>query len=142
MLGSARVTLARRPTQTPLPKCATTAPPHFATRCASGRRNARAAPRELSGAVDVTRALRLGPQVLYHYFASTAGSVPSLMALGYKHMYGLGVPKSCDTAFSYYNPAAEQVRPRRAKAASRSLRRVLLTPQVNPGSLYRCGQRN
>ena len=49
--------------------------------------------------------------MLYHYFASTAGSVPSLMALGYKHMYGLGVPKSCDTAFSYYNPAAEQVRP-------------------------------
>lgn len=47
--------------------------------------------------------------VLYHYFASTAGSVPSLMALGYKHMFGLGVPKSCDTAFSYYNPAAEQV---------------------------------
>ena len=47
--------------------------------------------------------------VLYHYFASTGGSVPSLMALGYKHMFGLGVPKSCDTAFSYYNPAAEQV---------------------------------
>ena len=31
--------------------------------------------------------------------------------------------------------------PSRAKPASRSLRRVLLTPQVNPGSLYRCGKR-
>jgi TPR repeat protein len=46
---------------------------------------------------------------LYHYFASTGGNVASLMALGYKHMHGIGVPKSCDTAFSYYNPAAELV---------------------------------
>ena len=29
----------------------------------------------------------------------------------------------------------------RAKVASRSLRRALLTPQVNPGSRYRCGER-
>ena len=29
----------------------------------------------------------------------------------------------------------------RAKSASRSLRRTLKTPQVNPGSLYRCGKR-
>ena len=31
--------------------------------------------------------------------------------------------------------------PSRAKPASRSLRRVLLTPQVNPVSLYRYGKR-
>ena len=31
--------------------------------------------------------------------------------------------------------------PSRAKSASRSLRRALLTPQVNAGSLYRCGKR-
>ena len=31
--------------------------------------------------------------------------------------------------------------PSRAKSASHSLRRALLTPQVNPGSLYRCGKR-
>ena len=31
---------------------------------------------------------------------------------------------------------------RRAQSASRSLRRVLLTPQVNPGSLYRGGKRD
>ena len=30
---------------------------------------------------------------------------------------------------------------RRAKSAPRSLRRALLMPQVNAGSLYRCGQR-
>ena len=32
-------------------------------------------------------------------------------------------------------------RPSRAKSASRSVRRALLTPQVNPGSRYRCGTR-
>ena len=31
--------------------------------------------------------------------------------------------------------------PSRAKSASRSLRRALLIPQVNTGSLYRCGNR-
>ena len=31
--------------------------------------------------------------------------------------------------------------PSRAKSAPRSLRRALLMPQVNPGSLYRCGKR-
>ena len=30
--------------------------------------------------------------------------------------------------------------PSRAKSASRSWRRALLMPQVNPGSLYRCGK--
>ena len=29
----------------------------------------------------------------------------------------------------------------RANSATRSLRRALLPPQVNPGSLYRCGKR-
>ena len=31
--------------------------------------------------------------------------------------------------------------PSRAKSAPRSFRRVLLTPHVHPGSLYRCGNR-
>ena len=31
--------------------------------------------------------------------------------------------------------------PSRAQSASLSLRRALLTPQVNPGSRYRCGKR-
>ena len=33
-----------------------------------------------------------------------------------------------------------QLAARRAQSASRSLRRVLLKPQVNPGTLYRCGK--
>jgi TPR repeat protein len=31
------------------------------------------------------------------------------IVLGYRHAYGLGVPKSCTTAVLYYNPVAEQV---------------------------------
>jgi SEL1 protein len=31
------------------------------------------------------------------------------MALGYRHMHGLRVPRSCQTAVLYYNPLAEQV---------------------------------
>lgn len=31
------------------------------------------------------------------------------MALGYRHMHGLGVPRSCQAAVLYYNPVAEQV---------------------------------
>ena len=38
------------------------------------------------------------------------------------------------------NRDAVQARPA-AKSAPRSLRRALLTSQVNPGSLYRCGRR-
>lgn len=33
----------------------------------------------------------------------------SRAALGYRHTFGLGVPKSCWTAVSYYQPVAEAV---------------------------------
>ena len=36
---------------------------------------------------------------------------------------------------------ADSALARRAKSASRSSRRALLMPLVNPGSLYRCGKR-
>ena len=35
-----------------------------------------------------------------------------------------------------------QIRPVKSTTAPRSLRRALLTPQVNPGSLYRRGKRD
>jgi hypothetical protein len=31
------------------------------------------------------------------------------LALGYRHMMGLGVPRSCAAAVLYYQPVAEQV---------------------------------
>ena len=41
---------------------------------------------------------------------------------------------------SAYSCMTEMPRPVRANSAPRSLRRALLTPQVNPGSRYRCGR--
>jgi SEL1 protein len=47
--------------------------------------------------------------VLHYYYAAAAGDPVARMALGHRHQHGLGVPKSCWTAVSYYQPVAEQV---------------------------------
>jgi SEL1 protein len=52
-------------------------------------------------AVDVPRG------ILYLYFASAANSTFAQMALGYRHAYGLGVPKSCQAAVLYYAVPAQ-----------------------------------
>ncbi|EIE24098.1 HCP-like protein [Coccomyxa subellipsoidea C-169] len=50
------------------------------------------------------------PEALAHYFFAAAGNDSfARAALGYRHMHGLGVPKSCQTAVLYYQPVAEQV---------------------------------
>ena len=55
--------------------------------------------------VDVPRG------ILHLYFASAANSTMAQMALGYRHAFGLGVPKSCQAAVLYYAVPA-QVRAR------------------------------
>ena len=47
--------------------------------------------------------------ILHFYFAAKSGDNTARMALGYRHMHGIGVPKSCWTAATYYQPVAEQV---------------------------------
>jgi TPR repeat protein len=47
--------------------------------------------------------------LLHYYFASKAGDGVAQMALGYRHLFGLGVPKSCQTALLYYEPVASTV---------------------------------
>jgi hypothetical protein len=50
------------------------------------------------------------PEALAHYYFAAAGNDSGArMALGYRHMHGLGVPKSCQAAVLYYQPVAEQV---------------------------------
>ena len=50
------------------------------------------------------------PEALPHCFFAAAGNDSAArMALGYRHMHGLGVPKSCQAAVLYYQPVAEQV---------------------------------
>jgi SEL1 protein len=47
--------------------------------------------------------------LLNYYFAAGGNDTYAQMVLGYRHMYGLGVPRSCQAAVLYYNPVAEQV---------------------------------
>lgn len=47
--------------------------------------------------------------LLHYYFGAANGDAFSRAALGYRHTFGLGVPKSCWTAVSYYQPVAEAV---------------------------------
>ena len=47
--------------------------------------------------------------ILYDYFAATSGNVGAKLSLGYRHLHGYGVPKSCETAASYYRDVAQQV---------------------------------
>jgi hypothetical protein len=47
--------------------------------------------------------------LLHYYFGAASGDAFSRAALGYRHTFGLGVPKSCWTAVSYYQPVAEAV---------------------------------
>ena len=50
------------------------------------------------------------PEALVHYFfAASSNDSFARMALGYRHMQGLGVPRSCQTAVLYYQPVAEEV---------------------------------
>lgn len=56
------------------------------------------------GSVDDASALT------HYYFAAASGDSAARMALGYRHLFGIGVPANCWTAVSYYQPVAEQVR--------------------------------
>lgn len=50
------------------------------------------------------------PEALVLYaFAAMANESSALLAMGYSHMKGLGVPKSCESAALYYIAAADQV---------------------------------
>ena len=46
---------------------------------------------------------------MWAFAALAANNSRALMALGYRHMKGLGVPKSCESAALYYIAAADQV---------------------------------
>lgn len=65
--------------------------------------------REQPGVLFTTAEPDTPEALLNYYFASGANDTFSQMALGYRHMYGLGVPRSCQAAVLYYNPVAEEV---------------------------------
>jgi len=52
--------------------------------------------------------------LVHLYFASAGNHTMAQMALGFRHMHGLGVPKSCATAVLYYSEPAMSVAERSA----------------------------
>jgi SEL1 protein len=44
-----------------------------------------------------------------YYFAAEGGSVAAQLAIGYRHLLGVHMPKQCQKALLYYNPVAEKV---------------------------------
>jgi SEL1 protein len=47
-----------------------------------------------------------GLSVINDYFAAIGGNVAAAMAMGYRHLYGRGVPKECKSAQMFYELAA------------------------------------
>jgi len=56
-----------------------------------------------------TNSLLVLPLILYFfsdYFGALGGSLGATMAMGYRHLYGRAVPRSCEAALLYYEIAA------------------------------------
>ena len=57
-----------------------------------------------------------GKALLLEYMAALGGSAEASMGMGYRHLYGIGVPESCENAKIFYeiaaNIAADQIRKR------------------------------
>ena len=50
------------------------------------------------------------PEALVHYvFAASANDSQALLALGYRHLYGINVERSCPAAALYYVAEAQHV---------------------------------
>jgi SEL1 protein len=47
--------------------------------------------------------------VLQHYMNSINDDVESTMALGYRHLYGINVPKDCSLSIQYYRKSSEVI---------------------------------
>eukprot|EP00798_Chlamydomonas_sp_ICE-L_P011120 gene11120-18744_t len=74
--------------------------------------------------------------ILHYYFAALGGDSFASMALGYRHFLGLGVPKSCPSAASYYQPVAENTTDLSIRPNSLpQVERLRLSSQANTGGL-------
>ncbi|KAK9842449.1 hypothetical protein WJX81_000710 [Elliptochloris bilobata] len=61
------------------------------------------------GAALALRPPRWREAAVHLYFGAAGNDTLAQLALGYRHMQGLGVPRSCAAAVLYYQPVAEQV---------------------------------
>jgi hypothetical protein len=49
--------------------------------------------------------------LLYHTFAAMAGNTRSEMTVAYRHLMGIGTPRSCEEAVQYYKRVADKCNP-------------------------------
>lgn len=68
--------------------------------------------------------------IAYYFPSALSGNFKSLIALGYRHLYGYGVPKSCTTAAYYYQQAAQQVKSEFEEGMIPMIEKVRLTDDV------------
>jgi len=59
-----------------------------------------------SALVDSTS---VGLSILHDYFSALGDNPLAKLSLGYRHLYGVGVPKSCESALSYYADVSSKV---------------------------------
>jgi SEL1 protein len=58
-----------------------------------------------------------GLSVINDYFAAIGGNIAAAMAMGYRHLYGRGVPKKCESAQMFYELAANSAADKMSSAA-------------------------
>jgi len=49
-----------------------------------------------------------GAALLYHTFAAVNGNLRSEMTVAYRHLMGIGTPRSCEDAVVYYKSVADK----------------------------------
>jgi SEL1 protein len=62
--------------------------------------------------------------ITYEYFAAVDDVPEASMALGFRHFFGIGVPKSCQTASQYYSRLGRIIMSRMAKEAPPLIERI------------------
>ena len=73
--------------------------------------------------------------VLHQYFAALGGDERGQMAMAHRHLYGVGVPKSCRAAVLYYEPAADKVVTSvRFPGGAPNIEKVRLTAETEGGA--------
>ncbi|CAI5451850.1 unnamed protein product [Caenorhabditis angaria] len=69
---------------------------------------------------------------LYYLFSAQGGSPFGQMAIGYRHLFGVGVPQNCESALSYYQRVAKKVADEVTFTTNPATQRLRLNDEVDP----------
>ncbi|CAJ0939634.1 unnamed protein product, partial [Mesorhabditis belari] len=76
--------------------------------------------------------------LIYYTFAALGGQPLAQMAVGYRYLYGIGVPQNCEQALTYYQKVAKKVADAVKFSTSPSIQRLRLTDELE-GSVSASG---